>query len=111
MWRSPARRSRCKPKKQVLSFHVSSCVYWVWVWSKPWVSLDTQPLAAKKVKPLDWLSCTYFFSKTIWIWGAILLALRAEGMTVLWVRSGKDVNLSALQPQPDGVLLDLGLLA
>ena len=30
-------------------------------------------------------------------------------MTVLWVRSGKDVNLSALQPQPDGVLLDLGL--
>ena len=40
---------------------------------------------------------------------AILLALRAEGMTVLWVRAAKEGNLSALQPQPDGVLLDLGL--
>lgn len=40
---------------------------------------------------------------------AILLALRAEGMTVLWVRAAKEVNLSALQLQPDGVLLDLGL--
>lgn len=40
---------------------------------------------------------------------AILLALRAEGMTVLWVRAAKEANLGTLQPSPDVVLLDLGL--
>jgi two-component system response regulator QseB len=40
---------------------------------------------------------------------AILLALRAEGMTVLWVRAAKEASLSTLQPTPDAVLLDLGL--
>ncbi len=29
---------------------------------------------------------------------AILLALRAEGMTVLWVRAAKEANLGTLQP-------------
>ncbi|MFT3858390.1 MAG: response regulator [Aquabacterium sp.] len=40
---------------------------------------------------------------------AILLALRAEGMTVLWVRTATEVSLRTLQPTPDAVLLDLGL--
>lgn len=40
---------------------------------------------------------------------AILLALRAEGMTVLWVRAAREAHLSTLQPPPDAVLLDLGL--
>lgn len=40
---------------------------------------------------------------------AILLALRAEGMTVRWARAASALSLSTLQPQPDAVLLDLGL--
>lgn len=40
---------------------------------------------------------------------AILVALRAEGMTVLWVRAAREISLSTLQPPPDAVLLDLGL--
>jgi two-component system response regulator QseB len=40
---------------------------------------------------------------------AILVALRAEGMTVLWVRAAKEISLSTMQPQPDAVVLDLGL--
>lgn len=40
---------------------------------------------------------------------AILLALRAEGMTVQWFRATEKFSLRTLQPSPDAVLLDLGL--